>query len=537
MRSRSFLVIIASVLVGSVVWSVSLSPLANGNDLVDDKASTAVVKPQELLQSSGRDVVVSPSATKRGGFVQRQAPSVISDNVLISPSRRRAGFSVWPADHKKKHCGARVENMCLKNGQPFYQTPEGELITRSGATTVCNEAVRKSKLHMVVKSPATIAEKYSHSAAAAPLHYLGGKSLLLVPFCWELYGYHLLLCLMSTWTNLQRIQKSEPLGVDINNPATIVVIGFLKGSGTFPYLRGSNESWTNYNPPNVTATGDVAPSKAIGTHYWPLWRILASDPSLVAPLPDLPHICIDRAVLGHIPSYDVLPAEQQAFRIAAIRRLLRPDSPNAPIPEAPRSALFKSICETSNLAVAEGKMASATLNVVIIQRRQRYRIINIEEVSSALRRGLLKLSTIPPWSEVDVEIVYLEEKESVIEQLHLASNTDVLVGIHGNGLSWSMFQEPKAAVLELWPRGPYNANYVTFAQRGNLLYESVNGNGKCLSRCSASFLPPDIEAAAARIAEHLYRTRCLGEPFDTTTGFFAAKDAASKRKQQRYLSR
>jgi hypothetical protein len=541
MRGRTFFVIIASILVSSVVWSVTLS---SGNDaeIIDNTVAAVRADSSHTGSHMGVSVVTRASPVIKE-HARRQAPrSVVHDDLWIAP--RRQPVTMWPSGppahfltkYQKTHCGARVHNMCLKSGQPNYQTPEGELLTRSGATTVCNEAARKSKLHMVVKAPAAFVES-SSSPSTMPLRYLGSKSLLLVPFCWELYGYHLLLCIMSTWTNLQRTLKAASFGADVRDDAsTIVVIGFLKGSGLFPYLRGSNESWTNYNPPITTAAGDATPSKAQSTRYWPLWRILASDPSLVAPLPDLPPLCVDYALLGHIPSYDVLPAEQQAFRMAAMRRLLRPASPNAPVLETPRAALFKSICETSHQDVAAGNIAAATLNVVVIQRRQRYRIMNIDEVTAALRRGLLHLNTIPPWSEVNVEIVHLEEKESVVEQLHLASITDVLVGIHGNGLSWSMFQEPKAAIIELWPRGPYNTNYATFAQRGNLLYESVNGNGKCSSRCSASFLPQDIEAAAARVAAHLYRTRCLGESFNSTVEFFAAKEATAKRKQQRLSS-
>ena len=77
------------------------------------------------------------------------------------PTRRRQfALESFPLDaiqtrYQKIRCGAVVHGLCWKEGQPRYFTQKNpkdthSYFTRSGGTTVCNEAVRKTKLNMVL---------------------------------------------------------------------------------------------------------------------------------------------------------------------------------------------------------------------------------------------------------------------------------------------------------------------------------------------------------------------------------------------------
>jgi hypothetical protein len=385
--------------------------------------------------------------------------------------------------YRKIHCGAVVRNLCLSLGQPRYFTPTGKLLTKSGATTVCNEAVRKPKLHMVMNSSVP-AERI-----LAPFSLLGGGGafgVLIVPFCWELYGYHLLLCLMSTWATFQK----SGLPHLMQHRRVVVKVGILKGSGLFSYLVGSRKSW---DEPHIDEQ-DLRRSRPKPSYYWRLWSIIADTPDMVEPVGDIDPSCFDAGLLGGPPSTALTPAEQQEFKRELIRRL--------------------------RLSPEVDAVNCGRVRITIIQRKARYKIKNIHEVRDALWHAFQRFGS------VEVRTVELEAMP-LLSQAELASNSDILVGIHGNGLSWSLLMPKNGVLLELWPNRAYNRNYPMFALRGNLYYVSSNGNGDCSARCSASF---NVSAAAAMAREHLLRTSCQGLEFNTTPMFIEEKKRAEQRK-------
>ena len=83
--------------------------------------------------------------------------------------------------------------------------------------------------------------------------------------------------------------------------------------------------------------------------------------------------------------------------------------------------------------------------------------------------------------------------------MQIAVETDVMIGMHGNGLTWSAFMAQKSALVELWPSFPYNGNYAHFAGRGNIRKWNVAGNlPSCPQRCNAA-----IEVSDAVVDEVL----------------------------------
>jgi hypothetical protein len=108
----------------------------------------------------------------------------------------------------------------------------------------------------------------------------------------------------------------------------------------------------------------------------------------------------------------------------------------------------------------------------------------------------------PP--SVEVRVVELE-RLAFKEQLQLALDTDVLVGMHGNGLVWTAMQQRASALVELWPSHPYNADYYHLAGRAAVKLFTVKGNASCPRRCPAAF---DVRSAFAEVATFLHKYHC-----------------------------
>lgn len=64
-------------------------------------------------------------------------------------------------------------------------------------------------------------------------------------------------------------------------------------------------------------------------------------------------------------------------------------------------------------------------------------------------------------------------KISFKEQINLIGNTDVLLGVHGNGLSHSLFLPQEAAVIEMFPNQALALDYRLFANARGISYYGV----------------------------------------------------------------
>lgn len=457
--------------------------------------------------------------------------------------------------------------------------------TRSGGTTVCNEAVRKTKLNMVLYAteesredvdrpqdlkatwslvhavdggwrlpklwnmstfggssvsslwPNFMKDEDDHVGHSPPLtdttatdasSYLSSQpqpiSLLLIPFCWETYGYHLLLCIMSTWTQLER-SRLRTLSAEQWKRPLAIRIAFLKGSGLFPFLTGSSTSWWAKPPSKTATTTSSAAKKGVEyTPYWGLWSVLAEHPSHVLPAPHAPASCFDFGIFGHRPSQDTTPVEQQRFAAALKDVVLRhAGGSSSVLPLSIQSTL--PFTSASSLTSKEEERCYAALNVrvLLLQRQKRYRIENLEAVEKQIQEGM-RLERVNGTQSTAV----LETME-VRDQIRLVAETDILIGVHGNGLSWSMMQASGSVLIELWPSAPYNRNYEAFAQRGNLLHLESMGDQKCRARCGASYM--EVREQVQVAIKHLQRVRCAKEPFDSTILYERAKELKKNAKK------
>jgi protein O-GlcNAc transferase len=66
---------------------------------------------------------------------------------------------------------------------------------------------------------------------------------------------------------------------------------------------------------------------------------------------------------------------------------------------------------------------------------------------------------------------------SLKDQIRIARKTDVLVGIHGAGLTHSLFLEPGSAVVEILPEGVDFKGFENIARHLNVQYFSANASG------------------------------------------------------------
>ena len=72
------------------------------------------------------------------------------------------------------------------------------------------------------------------------------------------------------------------------------------------------------------------------------------------------------------------------------------------------------------------------------------------------------------------DFVYLEDL-TVKEQLTQLINTNILVGVHGAGLSWCIFMSPGTLLLEIYPGCCNTDNYIRWCNLIDVKYERMEG--------------------------------------------------------------
>lgn len=88
-------------------------------------------------------------------------------------------------------------------------------------------------------------------------------------------------------------------------------------------------------------------------------------------------------------------------------------------------------------------------------------------LAAALEKELL--SKIKKLSHIELQVVDFANL-TFKEQINIAANTDVLLGVHGNGMSHVLFLPPTATVIELFPLDCFRVEYRIFAQSRGLHY-------------------------------------------------------------------
>lgn len=477
----------------------------------------------------------------------------------------------FATNYTKADCGALVRNLCVVAGQPVYFRAGRRFFTSSGATRVCNEAENKFRFHSLMSDvvpfpPAS--PSAAPSTLPAPFH---ARTILVAPFCWEGAGYHLFLCVLNTWALMSQLLPPASASATTSSGAKwrvkVAILrswsGFRIGSaesfwdGKFSQRRhrrapsSSGEAAAaaadaaalasfrttfrdslirkiadkerlerasqlhdlsrrrpGARPPapprrrrsglesaaeedDESAAADSGGEARPNATFWPWWSVVAERPSDVIDLPSLEPACFPFALVAG--RAELTPQLQQQFRAALLRRLGLAPAAN-------------SSCRPHRVVVT------------VVDRRDTFLLRNSAELALKFRRAFeaaAAATTKKTKLEVVARVVVFENL-GIREQMRVAVETDVLVGMHGNGLIWTAFQEPGAgALVELWPTHQYNANYHHIAGRNNIRRWSVVGSaaeqaqlGECARRCNAAIDVPD--AVLDEVVAHVLGAKANG---------------------------
>jgi len=101
-------------------------------------------------------------------------------------------------------------------------------------------------------------------------------------------------------------------------------------------------------------------------------------------------------------------------------------------------------------------MGKKKLKITLISRQNRYRSFNDDDFQQ-LETNILKLR-----DRYDVDVLDWEDL-SIPDQIAQASQTNIMIGNHGNGMTHALWMSPSSTVVEIYPSGSWNRNYVTIA--------------------------------------------------------------------------
>eukprot|EP01062_Namystynia_karyoxenos_P054666 TRINITY_DN45100_c0_g1_i1.p1 TRINITY_DN45100_c0_g1~~TRINITY_DN45100_c0_g1_i1.p1 ORF type:complete len:549 (+),score=123.48 TRINITY_DN45100_c0_g1_i1:102-1748(+) len=235
---------------------------------------------------------------------------------------------------------------------------------------------------------------------------------------------------------------------------------------------GSRDSWDDgYNP-----RWRDKQFKTPGNPMWRMYRVLTDHPSRLRPLYNHPSynndtICyregmVDKKYINLVTFADVQKYTQAQFANFGVRR-------------RPRRC-----------------MRGGGYRLTLINRLKKTRRLgNLNEVAAAcVCLGF------------NVSIVQFEDL-SIGEQMQVAADTDCLLGVHGNGLIWTLYQEPGAVEIEM--AGVWYERYAHLA--GNMHFHTTTRDkyGKKYNEwhpLEANMT--EVRAALRAAKQHLDSTSC-----------------------------
>ena len=128
--------------------------------------------------------------------------------------------------------------------------------------------------------------------------------------------------------------------------------------------------------------------------------------------------------------------------------------------EEPLFQRFKShILSNFNI---ESKKRQIDKTVTFILRAGTRRITNIEQVKERLSRFRINYVSL--------------ENYSIKEQLDIVSNSDILIGVHGAGLTWGIFMKEGSQMIEIFPGNSNVDDYRRWCKIANIKYRRIAAN-------------------------------------------------------------
>ncbi len=100
-----------------------------------------------------------------------------------------------------------------------------------------------------------------------------------------------------------------------------------------------------------------------------------------------------------------------------------------------------------------------TKQITFILRNDSRKITNIDYVKDKLK----------PYS---INYIYLEN-HTIKEQIEIIANTNILIGVHGAGLSWCIFMKNGSKLIEMYPGKSNTDNYIRWCKIANINYKRL----------------------------------------------------------------
>eukprot|EP01065_Artemidia_motanka_P043497 TRINITY_DN6036_c2_g1_i1.p1 TRINITY_DN6036_c2_g1~~TRINITY_DN6036_c2_g1_i1.p1 ORF type:complete len:471 (+),score=128.61 TRINITY_DN6036_c2_g1_i1:69-1415(+) len=381
----------------------------------------------------------------------------------------RSGLRRASRDKKSSQCFYTATSVCVRDGALALYADRTD--RPDPWLRLCNDLRSKIRVRFEYLPP--------EAAPPHPLPSEGSDVPAHVVSCWQLYGYHLHLCLLAAWY----VQKLHGVGrghVWVWNHAASLAKS-VREHFSMSDFYGSPSSWNGTRHPQ---------SKLLGfkdSTYWGLWQVLAANPSRVRKLlrpggsaPASPgSTCYRRAILG-IPSPAAVPEHaKRAFTEEIWGRFgVRPAA---------------RVCGRYRMLVAvrSGRGMNQGLRTVA----------NAAAVVGVAGRFGVAARTL---SFEDVPLR---------EQVAAAASSDIFLSTHGAGNMWATLMAERSVLIEAWPDYPRRLVYVKAASGWNLRYYHVSQgvNGAGYMEQSVTVPPAALSAVLADAVGYLNATACCAE--------------------------
>ena len=98
-------------------------------------------------------------------------------------------------------------------------------------------------------------------------------------------------------------------------------------------------------------------------------------------------------------------------------------------------------------------------NITFILRKGTREITNIDFVKENLK-------------EYKINYIFMEE-HSIEDQVDIAFNSKIIIGVHGAGLTWSVFMNPGSLLIEMYPGNSDTDNYIRWCRLAKIKYKRL----------------------------------------------------------------
>eukprot|EP00759_Apiculatamorpha_spiralis_P047332 PhF_6_TR43099/c0_g1_i1/m.65837 len=370
-----------------------VTPATTTSALTLDETTTP--DSNHMVESSNN--TISSSSSSSSSFITTITPQMGS----ASPATLISKLPQW-----KGRCWYEIRNFCVVKGVLMAYSPsvpKGRIDKDS--LRMCNE---------FSKSSALIALSYyiTHPPDVLPgplLHDVTGWVLQF--WCQDLF--HMTLTLMPA------LQTRKTLRHQLADIYVRIAKGKRHKGGYCRIKFGNNSTWDD--PHNEKWGGDKQFPFA-GNPYWKFYSAIAAGPDRL------------RALYQGATDYTA------CYSYGIIDKMYVKDVKRNQAHEYANAQLRVFGLKQHNYGVVDPTRfdGSRKLRVTLIDRRGRTRrLTNVQELAEA-GRGL----------GFEVQVVAFETL-SVRDQIHIVTQTDVLMGMHGNGIMWLQFLPPKSVVIEM----------------------------------------------------------------------------------------